>query len=256
MENDNFLKIEEYLKGKLSEEEATTIMNKVAGDPNLKRDLFNHILADRAIDKHLRKRTEEQLKAVRRKYGAPTLAKGNLRRLMPMLAAASFALIGILAYWLYTSNANAEFLNSIQSNYEIASTPSNLRSVDKIKPEDEYLELGRYQFFVKEDYEATVVILSNIERNNEKFIDAQYYLGHSFLKSNQFEKAIEQFQEILDQESVIPEYIETQELQWNLMLSFWGNGQIEEAQKIRDQLKLDSELKEPIKSKLAVITFE
>ena len=254
MEKDSFIEIEQYLRGELSMDEVRAFIDKVQDNPDLKASLFNHILADRAIDNLLRKKTEKELQAIRDKHGRPTLTKPRLNRMVQLLIAAGFAVLAALAIWLFTNNSST--VNLIHQQYEIASAPTKLRSVNGDDSKDENMELGRYLFFVKEDYKAAISVFEKISRENKKSVDAQYYLGHCFLKSNRFEKAILQFQGVLNQKASLPDYIDPQELQWNLMLSYWGNDQKKEAKNILDQLSEDPDLKEPIKSKLQSISLE
>ena len=148
-------------------------------------------------------------------------------RLLPRIAAAASVAVLILALsWIYFSkNDNSSKLAS--EYYEIASSPSGNRSSNSALPMDEQMKLGRYEFFVMENFKSAIAIFSSIPEDEKLYSDAQYYLAHCYLRSENFALAAEKFRFLLSLET-LPIYINKQELTWNLLLSYLGNGQMDE----------------------------
>ena len=74
------------------------------------------------------------------------------------------------------------------------------------------------------DFPRAIAFFSNIPADNERYAEAQYYLGHAALQSGQFDTAIAAFQAAAGRDE--PKFREKAE--WNLLLAYLAAGRDED----------------------------
>ncbi|MEN0050250.1 MAG: hypothetical protein AAF806_24505, partial [Bacteroidota bacterium] len=79
-------------------------------------------------------------------------------------------------------------------------------------------------FAVAEDMEAASAAFESIPSDSPKYAEAQYFLGHIHTEQEAFELASRNFQAALSAEN-LPNYINRDKLEWNLLLARLGAGE-------------------------------
>ncbi len=239
-------KIEEYLDGKLSEEEMQAFREKAQSDPDLKAELLTHVLARKSIEDMARSKVREQLQSLVSEKGAPTIP-GSIRLLSrrAIAAAAAIAVIAVLAILLLLQRESTD-VSMASAYYVVASAPNTARSEEVISNLPPIMQAGRQEFYLRENYREAARIFGSVEREQYYFSAAQYYLAHCFFKMGDYQKAASSFETLLTSQD-LPVYVKKEELRWNLMVSYLGQGRKALFRELLEQFAGDPNLKDPYK---------
>ncbi len=226
MENRNYTnKIDALLNGKLSASDRTAFREEVAKDATLEQEVKEHVLEREAIKLLLKEDYKAQIKAWRAEESAATTQStahtAKERTLKPqarsrslrsiLSAAASILLLVVGGFWF----ANTSYSNStlIEDIYIAANTPGDKSGETQL---EENLQNG-LNAFVNEDYDTAIRSF----RATGNTIDANYYLGHSHFKLEEYAEAIGYFNKVLTVDA-LPAYINRNQLEYNRLLAQVG----------------------------------
>jgi len=206
-------KIEAYLGNALSAAEQADFEAQIKAQPALKRAVLNHVLANEALGLAIEDKVASKLERLAQNRKAKENPKPlNVWWQQPLLVAAGmlflvFASLAILANQNYTNQALA-------SQKYAQSTLPTTRSEAADHPD---FMKGMLAFREKE-YSSAIAFLSKIPTDNSSYLSAQYLLGHSYLKTSNFKKAITAFDKILVSNISTPT-IDRQEVEWNKLMA-------------------------------------
>lgn len=215
MKMDFTKKIEQFLDKELLPAEKTEFISAIATDKQLEIAVKEEIILREAIQAHSQ---EAVMRANIKKWRQE--AKNTPKPLYlyyRLAAAATIALLVGIATFLYMPS---QYTNKaiLASHYKMdQSLLSNLKKGDN---NADTLEEAM-EAYQQQDYSRAIKSLQKYP-NNDKAI---YTLGHSYLVTHAYEKAIEQFSKILLRKN--PQY--QAKAKWYLLLSYLGNDQIDAA---------------------------
>ncbi|MEM9885404.1 MAG: hypothetical protein AAF849_05880 [Bacteroidota bacterium] len=174
------------------------------------------------VDTNLRDELLAQSKALETKETEPPQAK--IRSLRPMrrilTIAASILIIVVAGIFLYMQN-NSSASQLAEENYLSADLPGTM-SGGTIAPSDFQAALNA--FAVEQDLSVAKSSFEQITTDNPKYAEAQYFLGHINAQNKKFEAAIDNYQAALSSGN-LPNYINLDKLNWNLLLAGLGAGE-------------------------------
>lgn len=229
MENRNFTeKIDKLLQGSMDAAERTDFEREVAQDAELKQEVKAHILEREAIKLMLQEDYKAKIQAWRSEAASTNTAapvveakqrilqpRTRMRSLRPILsAAASLLLLLVAGSWFANNNYSDRAM--ISEAYLGASDPSD-KSGETVLENN--LQQGLQAFFVNEDYAQAASFFENIADPVAK----NYYLGHAYLKLEDYAKSVAAFDAVLSN-STLPSYIDRTKLEYNRLLAKFGSG--------------------------------
>jgi len=164
----------------------------------------------------------------------PQTAK--IRSLNParrMLSIAASVLVLITAGTFFYANTNYSGTALSDSNYLTADIPGTMSGDNQ---QTANFQTGLNAFWVEKDLVSAKTNFEKITSENSEYPEAQYFLGHIAFQNKDFAQAKSNYQAAL-QADILPNYINREKLQWNLLLARLGNG--EDIQADLDQLAND-----------------
>lgn len=186
MENNSKInRIEKYLNNELSETEQMALDNELQTDESLATEFGRRQTAHKALDFIIAKNLKTQLEELEQEDKVVYLQKRRKSRFFLLSSAASILLIvGFFAiYFLGGTPSSTELV----SKYYETPDYNFQRTIEAIKPED-VLKKGVTELENKE-YTNAISTLASIQKGDEDYIIAQYFLAHARYFSNQYAQA-------------------------------------------------------------------
>lgn len=238
----NLDKLEQYFDGTLSETEMEALRKELK-DKDFRKDalflnLMEEVLSEKEearLDKMLEDvDTDEVNQDIRTEMAAMSkrlqtqkaspAQEVKIRTMRPMrrlLALAASLLVLVVAGILWRTNRSYNPNELIAQSYYAADVPGSLSGG---AVEDEAFQAALAAFVTNNDWATARAGFEQIANTNSKYGEAQYFLGHINLQEAQFEIAIENYQNALASEN-LPNYINQNKLNWNLLLARLGSGE-------------------------------
>lgn len=150
--------------------------------------------------------------------------KATVRRLYPMrrmlsIAASILVLVAVGTFWYANTTYSTTALSA--THYLTADIPGTMGGNDGV---DANLQEGLNAFWVKKDLAAAKTAFAKISTESKEYTEAQYFLGHIAFQEKNYSVAKEKYQQVLATNS-LPNYINRDKLNWNLLLARLGNGE-------------------------------
>lgn len=158
----------------------------------------------------------------------PTLQKKpgevKIRTMRPMrrlIAIAASVLVLIMAgiFWWINRTTSPDRL--ISQNYFTSDTPGTLSSSGV---EDEAFQAALKAFISDNDLATARNGFEQVTTANPKYIEAQYFLGQLNLQTGEYAAAVQNYERALEIGD-LPNYIDADKLNWNLLLAKLGAGE-------------------------------
>jgi len=216
------LLIDRYLSGEMDDGEKVAFEEEVIDNKLLQRELkleedINRILSmDDMIDFRI-KMVEVIREARARKNSGKVITFSRRKVIFAAAAAVVLVLLSVSAIFLLPQRTTNEKLFAM---YYDSDKPIRVtRSGD-----DNLVEALRY--YQQKDYLGAIGLFDEILVTDPENAAIRFYVGISFIETSQYEKAIESFQYIIDENDNL--YIEP--AQWHLGLCYLKNDQMDKAQ--------------------------
>jgi tetratricopeptide (TPR) repeat protein len=225
MREDNWddTEIDRFITNQCDEEERNAFLKKMDGDVLLAREVTfrqQSIKAIKAFERNeLKKRLQEH---ERQNYSAPTGTRAYYW--VPMAASILLLLVFGIGYWLFRP-AN-EWLQLDPTEYGIPNYMSNGQMVE--------FHNGMNAFKAG-DYKKTIKVYEKMTANPNTSDTAWYYLGVAYFRLNQFHKAQNCFERLIESNSSFKSKSE-----YRLSLCYLHLGEFEQANVQIQQLRNDS----------------
>lgn len=205
--------IEAYLSNSMTLEQKEVFEKDMSKEPDLKRAVFNHVLANEALGLTIEDRIAGKLKKLEldRNIGQEKSAPQITWR--KRLAIAASVLLLILAGMFIWSNQNYSN-QSLAANLYAESTIPTVRNDGET---NQNLNQGILAFNQK-DYDTAIAALSEITSKDIAYKEAEYILAHAYWHKRDDAKANYYFSSLLNEEN-LPASIDRQELEWNQLLT-------------------------------------
>jgi len=196
--NNNFDKIEDWLNGNLSQEEAAKFEKEADANPELSAQIDQHLTAQDAIEVMIEDNLRDQMKNWSKEDNSSEeettkvvsinkKKKGStFRRLRPLLAAASVALlIGFVGMQWAGNYSNNSLLESSYSAYNM---PGVRSGVDTSPVTEGIMAYG------EKDYQKAIQSFQNTADANADYrVESLFYKGQSEYQIKNYEEAITSF---------------------------------------------------------------
>jgi tetratricopeptide (TPR) repeat protein len=218
---DRYFRIEEFIDGNLSQEESIRLKNELNADPDLAFELILRSEINKAIrDKNLMEFRDLILGQTNHQSSPSALF--NLQRDVLKtwhLAAASFILILVVGgLWYILSNKPFSTERLVSKYYKPAQSILQYRSLE-LNSDDALKEA--FNFYQQNDYTNALKYFNSLENQ----ITAKFYSGICYIELEQFEKAVESFEYVInDKDNLFVEQAE-----WYLGLIYLMNNQKSQA---------------------------
>jgi len=215
-------RIERYESNAMSVAERRDFEAELAANNDLQEALALYRQSNEVIEQGVENQLRAQLQEwAQAETQAPTVAskKVSMNVTWGRLAiAASVALLLGWFGWQYTSSQYTD--SALYAAYYEKPVTSNLRSgANTAHP----FQAG-FEALESNNGATAVNFFSAITNDNERYAEAQYYLGHSYLSLKQYDSAIAAFQRCADSQD-----IRFQEKgAWNMLLTYVAAGRTED----------------------------
>ena len=190
MENNSKIeRIEQYLNNELSETEQMAFDNELQTDESLATEFERRQTAHKALDFVITKNLKAQLEELEQESKVVYLQKRRKTRFFLLSSAASMLLaVGFFAFYLMAGNSSS---TELVSKYYGTPDYNFQRTTEAVDSED-ILKKGVTALENKE-YTNAISTLASIQKSDEDYLIAQYFLAHARYFSNQYDQAEEGF---------------------------------------------------------------
>lgn len=209
--NKDFDLIEKYLSNQLSDTEKQSFDNRVAEDDTFAEEFQRQQSAHKVLDFMVAESLKAQLQDMEEESKIISLKKRRRTRLTVLsLAASVLVLIG--AFWIV-------FPQDSMSNAELAAvyyeTPDyGTRGTNDAVSETKPLNAG-INALQNNQLPDAITQLGDVDASDPDYLVAQYYLGHAYYASRQYDQAAQSFSLVASSNDL--RYVE--EAQWYELLS-------------------------------------
>ncbi|MCD4696959.1 MAG: hypothetical protein K8S16_12045 [Bacteroidales bacterium] len=231
--------IDKYLSGELKGEGLILFKEKLKTDKQLQKELRLHHDLDTILEEDVldfREKVAEEIHLVKGE-GKSGSTKTKLRiiplpgfdRKWMLLAASVVILIGTTVSFYFlkdTSWSNEQLFAEYYSPHSVS-----LAVRSDILPENDPLVLGLAEY-EKTNYPEAINYFESSLQNNLSNLTTHFYLGISYIETNDLAKAGEHFKYIIDKNGLLF----TEQAKWYLALIYLKSGENEYPEKIREYL--------------------
>jgi TolA-binding protein len=212
--------IENYLDGRLPENEKAAFEERLRQEPSLQEEVEAMRVARQTIEVGIADRLRAELQTMAAENpGVAGPVKGrvvSLKRIMAV-AAGFLLLLAIGAYWQAQLNYSGPALAvQFYDDAALAGTRSGIQSANELSPGLSALQA--------EDYPTAIAAFSAIPDSSAYFSDAQYLLANALYLSGRYDEAIPVLQALQG----CPDPLIAEKADWLLALSYLNNGRKED----------------------------
>lgn len=216
-----------YFDGSLSEEEKVVFNQFLEEDDEFK----SQFLLEKDVQAVIREENRIGLKKKLQRFETEreTVSTGNKRTWWkPLSIAASIILLLGASWLLFNSNAFNGQEQLFANNYE--KYPNTVYTITRSDVSDDSLERMAFEAYETNNYDAAIEYLLDLkEKTRLDYVD--FYLGQSYLANENYLKAIDRFQEIIEINSEFK-----QEAYWYAALANLKLDQNKEAKQLLEEL--------------------
>ncbi len=209
-----FEKIEDFLSGRLSEEEKQAFRARIEADPSLARQVKAQKGTHKVVDMYAQIKMKDKVRSLHQEAKAKT---GTPLRKVYAIAASVAILLIVASLW----NANSNYSNQslVADNFDLPSFSN--RAADD--PNNNLLNQVESAVVAK-DYKQAISLLSSVETSSNANM-IQFYLGSLYLENHQNAKAIDVLQDLLQ----TGDQRYTEDVQWLLVMAHLQNNEEQQA---------------------------
>lgn len=214
-------RVEQYAQGTMPASDRAVFEAELTANPDLREALDLYRLGQEVIEQGVEAQLRSQLQGWAKSESgtaAPTMTAGrvNTRALWIRLAAAASVLL-ILGWfsvqWAGERYSDEALFSSQYESPEAGTFRSGTAMENPLEPGFKALEDGRLQ--AAEDF------FKSVSPNQERYAEAQYYLGHAAMQLGHYNLAVDAFKACIQRNEV--KFKEKAE--WNLLLTYVAAGQ-------------------------------
>ncbi len=191
-----FEEIESYLEGGMSAADKLAFESALASDQLLAENLRRHKESHAMVEMYARSSIKSKIKAIH--DAKLSNASTKKREAFPMMRiAASLALLivaGALYLYLGSTYSPSHLANEAFEPY-----PNRFRTLGTNENTDFNKALNAYD---EQDYSQAINLFAKIAPDDEKYVDAQFYLGVSNLGSEKYQEALAPLKYVVESESL------------------------------------------------------
>ena len=224
MENSSEDKISAYLRGELSDLEQQSLVDKIANDPELAKELNRQKMISEHIELLEDRKITEQVRAVHKREMERRRKSLRFKKLKKWAIAAIVLLLISLAWWLWQRPTTPEKL--FAENY----AAYDLYFGDRGEG-DLMIEAGG--LYLSANYESAIPLFEKLLEQDKTLTKARFALGICQMELGNWEKAISNFQPLIEEKDIL--YAEN--AQWYVALALIKLDKLEEAKTYLNQLK-------------------
>ena len=239
-EKKNLKVIDDYLLGRLAEQDAKKFEKKIAGDSKLSKQVQEHKKELQAIVLY----EEERLRTKMTQWKEEAIDGSSKSKQKWILVIVFLAIIFLVCFFLWNEYKSPPTPASIQANYfEKPAIPSQrsghiFNNTPLIKQQADSLYKLGMNAYQKEDYKSAVQYLSQLTVLDSLDSTSKFYLANIFFLQSDFNNSITLF-EILENDVNLPAQQRDRSL-INRAIIYVQLGQLDQAKKI-----LNNALKNP-----------
>jgi TolA-binding protein len=225
MEEQMLDKIEAYLNGNMTAQEEKEFDAAIENDPELAAAVDQFGLANDAIEILIEDNLREELKSLQQEEATADKVvsinrpqQQTKRRSLRVYLAAAASVAVLLGFfgvnWAGNNYSNEAIKEDVYASYSMP----NIRSGNnQAHPFEEGLTA-----FESKDYNTAIQFFQGIPATDERFNEAQFYLGHALLENGSYQQASSQFKKVVDLKDI--RYTESAE--WYQLLALLSDGQL------------------------------
>ena len=217
-------RLDALIQGRLSEDEAKSILSEINNDPKLKAEhelrKLEHVSMDLLLEDDLRE-DFKKWDSEEKKTAQPRVV--SLRRfIVPVSLAASFLLIA--GFFVQSGNYNNTSIASRYDDVDFSGLRAPTGTSDAFDNVENILKNK-----MTEEYPRLEKVLSAIPTENPNYERARYYLGHLKYQQKDFMNAVASFEEVINSS-------QSEDAQWYKTLSFLKADQTTEASRVLGEI--------------------
>ncbi|MEL6593465.1 MAG: hypothetical protein AAFQ87_15065 [Bacteroidota bacterium] len=218
--------IEAYLEDRLPEGERLAFAQRLEQDAELQMRLDQVVQSKSLLEQALSMQLKQQMQQMQRpEPNAKIRLETQNRRLISLRwvgIAASILVLFALGWWARPS---------VKSTYQDVFEPYPLSQ--SLRGDEGNIEASRWkQAYEDGQYQEAERSLKGLSPDAPEWIEAQLYLANTRLANNRPAEAIDPLEALLEKGSI--RYARTAE--WYLLLAYWGAGESEKAQNLRQKI--------------------
>jgi len=214
--------IERYIEGDLTSEEAKSVEQLIASDPDFKNEFNLRLDVNKAISEKDIMELRYKLSMIHRQETSHST--GTVRQLFEKrwhLVAASITILVIIGSILLNNINNQGPDQLFEKYYSSENAVFTTRSGENTENSDLTIGLQKFQ---KQNYNEAI----NLLKKNHDNVVSEYYLGISYIETKQFTEAKAAFHYILEQEN----NLFTEQAQWYKGLCLLKLDELNEAKQL------------------------
>jgi len=234
MKTDVFLRIDDYLLNRLSDQERIEFEKAILVDSNLKDEFKFRLALKRVIDEKEEKRIRQELRNINagmEPYNKFSISISKYRKWIVITSvAASLSLLFIAYFQIYLAKSNYKYLSSFYSAPHNYYMPT-LRSANQNNKFAEIIE-GMHYYDIQK-YEEALEKLQTAYENDKTNENLMFYLASSNLLLNNISEAKEIFIKLKNSGNMFYK----KHVDWSLSLIYLEEGDIEKAKSLLIRIK-------------------
>lgn len=211
-------RIENYLAGELPAGERAAFEQELQSNDELRQALELYRIGEQAIELEVENNLRRELQkwaaedaagqVVERQTGARIV---SMRTNWVRWAAAAAVFAGAIFFVWFWVNRQPSDEALFAQNYELAPPPAFRSAVG-----DEHPLAQGFEAYENENYQAAADFFQTISAENERFAEAQFYLGHAAVQLENYDLAISSF----DRSAKAGDEKYREKAEWNLLLAY------------------------------------
>ncbi len=220
----SFEEIEKYLSGDMEVGEKQNFEKLLSADSGFARQVKEHRQTHELVDLYARAHIKDRVKSIHNRVkGEQKAATGGFSI---MKIAASLALLAVVgSLYFYTSyNYNTQHLAS--NAFE--PYPNRFRTMGDSQEDTFTRGLKAYDL---RHYDEAIAQFSQVTTDNEKYLDARFYLGVAYLGKEAYAEAVSPLREVMEENSLYES-----SAKWYLSLALLQLDKEEEAKRILKEI--------------------
>ncbi len=190
-----FEEIENYLAGEMNADEKKAFESALEANQTLVAALKSQKESHGLVEMYARTAIQSKVKSIYDAKKSEESKRNSGFSVMKIAASLALLLVAGTLYFYFGSMYNPSYL----ANEAFEPYPNRFRTLGENDNSDFMKGLDAYD---EQDYGQAIALLSKIEPENEKYIDAQFYLGVANLGSEQYQNALAPLKFVVTSESL------------------------------------------------------
>jgi len=181
--------IEDYFKGRLSEEQKAEFDQRIRTDPDFSAQTAFYISTMEVLTEEVAAEKKTRFRTLYEESKTRSIGHAPVRRIWPWLAAASVLVLVAGIWWISTRSPGPEKLADDYIRQELTTLPVNMSSVqDSLQK--------AISLYNKEQFPEALQQFQQIRQKDPGAIRAGIYAGIVYLRLKEYDKALNYFQQL------------------------------------------------------------